>query len=257
MSALIYLDIKSIVSSIFGLNVKLLSYRFEIFLKTTTEHLANARNGHLSCYLAGTDVLVFEDLRSQGFDLCQEFSFNEQLIRSALSTLAPFHTSAIIADKRLGQSLEKAFSNASKKITRLSIDTLVLIAKRFNVDIALVTKIANCAHEMAKTNTTGFNVIFHGDLWKNNLIFDDAQSPNCILIDYQLLRYHSPITDICMLLYLNAIPQFPRQSEMYLLKHYYSVLRSVIDENDCKLNIPTYDSIMKDYQKYRLVGILT
>jgi thiamine kinase-like enzyme len=328
MSSLTYSDIQTIISRIFGITVKLLSYRFEIFSTNSTGILGTHRSllvdiidessknnevksmsffvktrpdskiqnfimddsifdeevffynkiHHLmldskcekwspQCYLARPDVLVFEDLRSQNFYLCEEYILNEQHVKSALTALARFHGSSIVVEKRLGKPLQEVFAEAfveklfldstkMGQVTRVGIETIALIAKRFDMDMDLVAKVSDRACEMAKNNTTGFGVICHGDLWKNNLLFDDCQPPNCILIDYQILRYHSPVTDVHMLLYLNMIPETRQQMEMSLLEHYYSVLQDVLARSDCKLLTPTYESIVKDYQEYRLVGIL-
>lgn len=54
-----------------------------------------------TCYLADDDVLVLEDLRMQGYKLRGRFFDETDTLKSALKTVAHFHSCSILAEARV------------------------------------------------------------------------------------------------------------------------------------------------------------
>ncbi|KAJ8688566.1 hypothetical protein QAD02_024361 [Eretmocerus hayati] len=67
------------------------------------------------CFLARSNLLVFEDLRSQGYSIRENFPLSEIDIKSALFSLATFHASSVLAEHRLGRKLSELFPNAFRE----------------------------------------------------------------------------------------------------------------------------------------------
>lgn len=218
------------------------------------------------CFLATDNVLIFEDLRDQGYVLRENCRLDEYSLKLALTALARFHASSLTVEAKLGKKLNDAFPDAfaekmyckSNKFGRGTVvgyETNVLLAEKFGFDSSLIPKIHDRVYERVRAMDGECNVICHGDLWKNNLLFNDIEQ-NCILVDFQLLRYASVAVDIGMLLYLHTTEEDRKKFESSLLKHYYSVLYDTLLLNNVpKSEIPKYESILKEFNEHRLVGL--
>lgn len=226
----------------------------------------NTKRWSPHCYFASCDALIFEDLRFQGYTLRSDNLLDESSLKSSLSTLARFHAMSIITEARLGRTLreaypeifdEKVYTNLSRwgKATVVGFDTIALMAERFGLDSSLMPKMYDRIFQDVKPEKGSCNVICHGDLWKNNLMFDDSNPPQCILVDFQILRYASPVLDLGMLLFLNTTPEYRKDSEYNMFKHYYSAFSDTLLGSNFKIDIPPYETILKDYQNKRLVGM--
>ena len=219
------------------------------------------------CYMAQNNMIVLEDMRSQNYGLYPDDELDEQHLRSALSTLARFHGSTILNEKRMGITLkqaysrafeEKLFTNSTKigRITLVGFATIAHLAGKFGLEVNLLPKIYDLVLKLIKTQIDDLNVICHGDLWKNNLLFDKSNPPNCLLVDFQFLRYASPNVDVAMMIYLLTTPAFRRNSEIDMFNHYYSTLYGTITRNKCKIDNLTYEHMLKDYNKRKIVGMV-
>jgi hypothetical protein len=113
------------------------------------------------CYLAKSDILVFEDLRSQGYATRPNSIYDPETLGAAVSTLARFHAASFVAEGKLGERLDRAYPEAFRekiftdvgkagRSTRLGFDTLELLAERFGLDVAEVPKISGRIHELVK-----------------------------------------------------------------------------------------------------------
>lgn len=218
------------------------------------------------CYFASRDTLVFEDLRFQGYNVPKHNLLDEPSLKSALSTLARFHASSLITEARLGKTLKQAYPEAFEekmytnlnrfgKATIVGFDTISIMAERFGLDSSLVPKMYDRIYWAVRAKQGSCNVICHGDLWMNNLMFDSSDPPKCVLVDFQILRYASPTLDFGMFLFLHTTPQYRKKSELDIFKHYYLALRDILLQSNVNVNIPSYKSILKDYQERRLVGM--
>lgn len=113
------------------------------------------------CYLATPEVLIFEDLRSQGYAIRQNGIFDKASLTSAISALARFHASSINLEERLEKSLDQEFPGLFKEkiftdfgkggqANKLGFETMALIAKDFGMNADLVPKILKRLYEIVK-----------------------------------------------------------------------------------------------------------
>ncbi|KAL7289335.1 hypothetical protein TKK_0016703 [Trichogramma kaykai] len=223
-----------------------------------------------NCYLTKKNLLVFEDLRSQNYTTRSDFPMDGQSIKQTLATLARFHASSVLTEKKLGRSLKQAFPGSFEEIvytknkkfglsTPIAYEAMKMMATKygFQDSVNLVPKIHDRVHNLVRERKDQCNVICHSDLWRNNIMFnDEGGESSCILVDFQLLRYASPAVDINMFLYLNTTLEYRKTNEMLLFKHYYSVFSETLVKNSCELNgVLSYSEMLKNYQKHKLVGL--
>jgi len=78
----------------------------------------------------------------------------------------------------------------------------VSIAENHGYDPHLIRATCERIYDITKPSCTKTNVVSHGDLWDNNLMFNNDMPPYCLLVDYQLLRYSPLAHDIAQFLYL-------------------------------------------------------
>ncbi|XP_011502037.1 PREDICTED: uncharacterized protein LOC105365542 [Ceratosolen solmsi marchali] len=218
-----------------------------------------------ACHFAMSDTLVLEDLRSQGYATRSSSIYDEATLSAAVTTLAHFHASSIVAERRLAKTLDRAYPEAFRekiftdvgkggRSTKLGFHTLELLAERFQLDGAEVPRILKRIYELVKPIAGGCNTLCHGDLWRGNILFKDSvDGPECLLVDFQMLRYASPCLDLAMLLYVHANPETRARSECLMLERYCATFREAVGE--VGTDVPDCRRIMEDYRARRIVGM--
>ncbi|KAG5670233.1 hypothetical protein PVAND_000510 [Polypedilum vanderplanki] len=110
-------------------------------------------------------------------------------------------------------------------------------------------------------NKTGepYATICHGDCWNNNMMFlnDDNGIPKDIrLIDFQILRYAPPVTDIIYYLFTSVTKELRKKYYQEFLDVYYTTLSNFIERlgSDPKKLFPRemFDEQLKKFGRYGL-----
>ncbi|OAD57837.1 hypothetical protein WN48_01321 [Eufriesea mexicana] len=221
-----------------------------------------------TCFLVKDNLLVFEDLETKGYSLRTKL-FNKELIVSGLTAIAKLHASCLLAEARLGKTFKKMYPHAfienafsetgkTKKWFDVSVNAIVAIAEHLGLDATLIPKACEKVHAALEMSSTKRNVISHGDLWGNNLMFSNTVPPNCLLLDFQLMRYSPLAHDVANFLYLTADKHFRVTWEESMLKHYYSVLRETMNSTkSVSLEIPPWSELIEGMEEQRLAAIIT
>ncbi|XP_044730358.1 uncharacterized protein LOC123293563 [Chrysoperla carnea] len=81
-------------------------------------------------------------------------------------------------------------------------------------------------YEYLKPRENLYNVLSHGDLHLNNIMFsyENDFPKQCCFIDFQVLRFLPLLTDVLMLLHLNAPTELRKDSLSELLEYYFKQL---------------------------------
>lgn len=242
-----------------------------IFFNEIMPQLTHEYNGNHwgpKCYLIKKDALVFEDLGHEGFKMRGNL-FDETLIKSGLRTLASFHAASLIAEQRLGRPLNEIYHHGFKErafITvgnryrwyQAGIDVAMKIAEKMGLETKFISAACNQVFKAVKPSKTKQNVVSHGDLWSNNLMFDDDSPPNCRLVDFQLLRYSPLAHDVAQFLYLCASRHLRDTKTTELLKYYYDTIILYLNMNsNIKVPLPTWQEIFRGYEEQKLAAAVT
>jgi hypothetical protein len=214
------------------------------------------------CYAAESDeenaVLVMEDLSSAGFVVLSRLKvmgLHELLL--VMRELGRFHAFSLAMknqdpdrfSKLKGSVSETAFSNSLyNKLTRdlvtfILIDVLEMLKAHYPQSNSYLNKYERFVGDaedrimklLYEDSTNGaYNVINHGDLWVNNLMFHYPPGPSSKepdgmrFLDFQQTRYTSPAMDIGRLLFVGTDRTTREVHRQELLRCYHDSLGETV-----------------------------
>lgn len=191
------------------------TFKKEVALYTTVfpEMLNDLDKRYIpECFLGiENDVIVLEDMAHSGYMMTDKFmSFDFEHCEILMKTLAKFHAKSFIFEQQYKKTLHDEFSHCmhetlwpaddrAKAMFDASVKGIVSmidLLPRLNDDQRNNFKekiVKLCVDHMDKLSPSikHKNVLCHGDLWANNILFkyDANKKPiECCLIDFQLAR---------------------------------------------------------------------
>ncbi|KAL7305889.1 hypothetical protein TKK_0001895 [Trichogramma kaykai] len=223
----------------------------------------------VNCFLVKDDVLIFENLKMLNYDT-KDKTLDLDSVKSSLSALAKLHCASILAEKRLGKTFLELHPRAMKECIftvenkfhewfRTGVNLAVEIANMTGLDSSSIRQICQRVFEKISASKKWRNVVCHGDAWSNNIMFNDARPlvDRAILVDFQLVRYTSAMSDVTQCLYLNLRRQTREKVEREMLKFYHDVFSSELSRNDQDFDLPDFQDMLQEFEAMRLVGIVT
>nr|CAI5863744.1 unnamed protein product [Callosobruchus analis] len=236
-------------------------------------------------YLCKSDeALVLEDLSEKGYQANETRSFLDyDDVCSALKQLARLHASTIVFEERRSKELGRvyrmdeeykdylldvAFSRTgpTANLFDIAITTQASVAVRFP-DIPkkmsmkeFQTKIIQNGHrmyEVTKKSTKYRNVICQGDMWPPNIMLKrNQQGVECLLVDYQLIRYCPLIFELSFFLYICTRKRLRKNHMKEFLDRYYQEFAEVLKSCGIEVNdVHSYDHFLESYYDIRPTAI--
>jgi len=199
------------------------------------------------------ECLVMEDLKAAGYVMCDS---NKKLdckhAKATLLTLAKFHAASVAVKRECPEVIgrngeETVYTHNPKYADRFKPRVLMRL-----YGVAKVLQTIDGCEQFGETLLDAgeafwdlivevfrphnkLNVLNHGDLWTNNLLFK-YDNAGCVadvkLVDYQLRRYCSPAIDLLYLFWTSA-DDGVRMRMYELLEMYRHTLNNSLSELSC------------------------
>lgn len=228
-------------------------------------------------------AMVFEDLNHLQYKLRNKFKrFDEAHTLEALKTLTRFHASSIIYEEKRTKELgriytlnqdfelyldkggyENSDNNWFSQCRAGCLEAIKTFSKYNKLQIGLVESrwfdVWSAALALADPSSEYRNVICHRDLWNNNLMFhyQGNKPDDCVLVDFQAVRYQPPAGDVMLLLYCNLDPKYREENMKKFLNFYIEELFGILVENGIDPNVISKEKFFESAEKQRQWGLIT
>lgn len=97
---------------------------------------------------------------------------------------------------------------------------------------------------------TRFNVLNHGDMWSNNIMYkydNNGKVDECLLVDLQLCHYNSPVHDLYYFMVSSLHKDLRVKKIDYILQFYHKELLANLKKLSYKKKPPTLLELQKDF----------
>ncbi|KAG8362508.1 uncharacterized LOC105271629 [Fopius arisanus] len=228
----------------------------------------------------GGDVIVLEDMMPEGYTMKNKvvpFDFDHCAV--VMKTLAKFHAKSMIFEELHKKNLLEEFSHCmhetlyslngrGQRGLQAAIDgALAMVDLLDTLDDVSKTKFKERIISMSRNHVQRLepskkmkNVLCHGDLWANNLLFkygEEGSPEACCLIDFQLARYNPPSHDILCFFQFSTTRQLREEHGTELYKIYYDTLsRTLIDAGLDPAKILPLDVFLDSIEELRTFCML-
>lgn len=225
------------------------------------------------CYhIIDNRALIMEDLELKKYHTANHREFFElKYVEEMVKTLAIFHASSLIYDQLHG-NIAKDFGNIvaecgyisdSKSIRgkwlRSNCNAFLCLIKLLpNYDLDHSQKLEKMLYlipEYIKPSKTIPNVINHGDLWCNNIMFH-SETHRAILIDFQFCRLAIPTHDLFVALYTTTSFDFREKHLPYILDMYYQTFSKELDINGLASTVFPLKTFQESCKVSEIYGLL-
>ncbi|KAE8573328.1 EcKinase 9 [Halyomorpha halys] len=234
------LDLESFSREVILFNEVL--YKYSDFLKDNTIP---------ACYLArSNEIMVMEDIAKKGFRNRPLYeTFDLEHCKKTLEALAKFHALSFITEKWVERKMSeivpvimtemfatKRENYVGRNVVLASIRSIKRVVEEYvtHVPLEVVKKafhyLDNVFDEM-KSSEVYPNVLTHGDLWANNIMFRNDEQGNvaeACIFDFQLATYKPPGYDILLFLHCCTETDMRDKHLGHLMRLYYDVLAKTL-----------------------------
>ncbi|XP_069690919.1 uncharacterized protein [Periplaneta americana] len=246
---------------------KISTRRYEPF---TAKYISSHRG-------VGNSALVVEDLKAQGFRLASTATgLDMKHCALVLRRIAQFHAASKAAYHRNPSSFDVFLANMYSDEQPPPIEPFFVInvkscAEEVETWPGFKERFGEKMHRMADTvmadwcravtrDDSGFNVLTHGDLWLNNLMFrysdDTGEVEDVRFVDFQLTHWTSPAVDLQYFLNSSASPEILEKSDL-LIQEYYSTLCDTLTLLGHENLQPKLSELKEEFEKKAKLGVIT
>ncbi|XP_077285074.1 uncharacterized protein LOC143910456 [Arctopsyche grandis] len=195
------------------------------------------------------ECIFIGDLAVDGYKLYNRHKpFDKQHLQLVMKTLARLHATSHAMKKINPELYEKLTQKITKPANFEAGEAMMEMGKNKCVSVMEDTEtrkiIENALKNTAQTykrfldpeTTSPYNVICHGDSWINNFLFkyEDDKLLDLIFIDWQVIRFLSPITDIAYMMFVSTDQQIRSDCYTRSLDLYYETLSTNLTMMGCK-----------------------
>ncbi|XP_067007731.2 uncharacterized protein [Anabrus simplex] len=239
------------------------------------------------CYFTRPDTLVLEDLIEQQFRHVPRHALLDYPHCAVfMKTLAVYHAATLIFEENQSKSNNEKFKINEKypdltyellfayegtgkflHLFKSSVDTLnsiIDLVPKYkdneNVLRKISEKLSDTLYqqfELSKPSKKFRNVLCHGDLWVNNVFFryQDDVPVEVRIVDFQVVRYCPPATDIMAFLHLNTGREFREANEEKLLLLYHTSLAEELSKHGYQVDqLLPWSEFKESCEVYRAFG---
>ncbi|XP_069690955.1 uncharacterized protein [Periplaneta americana] len=224
-----------------------------------------------------TPYLILEDLKESGFKLAERMrglDMSHSLL--VMKYLGRYHAASVVLHEKQPEKLQD-FMESLHQPSQKEIMENFFKGNLRNVARAVETwpdykeRFASKLHKLAddafihycnsvKRDDEEFNVLCHGDLWLNNMMFRYSEETGEVVdvrfVDYQLPYWTSPAIDLQYFFHTSVSTDLIDKHHV-LLQEYYNSLTDTLTKLGCKHLQPTMGQLEKQLEKRGLHGVLT
>ncbi|XP_069690945.1 uncharacterized protein [Periplaneta americana] len=220
--------------------------------------------------------IVLEDLKVKGFRLADNRTSGLDVKHCLLvmRTIARYHAASLVQyqkdptifeplmdnvfsidkDNGLKELFEGNISRVAKEVDTWPEYKDTLAKRLYNLRDTTMEK-----WRLGYTRNGEFNVLCHGDLWLNNLMFrysgDTAEIEDFRFVDFQLTYWTSPAVDLHYFMYTSASAEALEHSEL-LIQEYYNTLCEILTLLKHPQLQPTMSMINEELEKRGFFAVL-
>ncbi|XP_050071852.1 uncharacterized protein LOC126559723 [Anopheles maculipalpis] len=229
------------------------------------------------CEGVPADVLVLEDLSHNGNNRMADrrAGLDQHQTELVLEQLAKFHAgSAVFVDQ--GNTLSRdfngplvmeTFKQMGKQIFQPMLDGLIefmanwdFVASDLHADLSELAKTAfDESVSIIAPRENRFNVLNHGDLWINNMMFstNDDRSTEVTLLDFQMCCWASPVIDLHSFLFSSVQSDLRLSKLNYFLRYYQEKLVENLVLLGYRKRLPTLQQLLVDFNDHLMLGLIS
>uniref|UniRef100_A0A1Y9IVQ0 CHK kinase-like domain-containing protein n=1 Tax=Anopheles minimus TaxID=112268 RepID=A0A1Y9IVQ0_9DIPT len=220
------------------------------------------------------DVLVLDDLLHNGINRMADRreGLDQAQTELVLEKLAMFHAaSAVFVDQ--GNTLSSDFNSPKvvenlkqmgKQLFQPMLDGLVecmanwdFVPSDHHAELKELAK--NAFDELATIITPRedrFNVLNHGDLWTNNMMFSTDAKAVVTLLDFQMCCWASPMIDLHSLLFSSVRMELRLTKLHYFVRYYQEKLVDNLVLLGYRRRLPTLQQLLVDFNDLLMLGLI-
>ncbi|XP_055549831.1 uncharacterized protein LOC129732723 isoform X2 [Wyeomyia smithii] len=229
-----------------------------------------------TCQSIPSDIIVLDDLRSANFKPPSRLNgLNTEQLEEIIDKLAQFHAASAVYKELNGDFStaynEGLFNRNSLPVMKATFspayDAFLEAVETFPFAKDCVEKFRNLRPvvfsrilDTVVVDPDGFNVLNHGDLWCNNLMFrphSDTNRCEGMLFDFQVCFYGSPMLDFNFLLFSSAAKDIKVSKLNYFIRFYHEKLVSYLTLLNYGKRLPTLKQLQFDFNDRIVYGATT
>uniref|UniRef100_A0A336K8G6 CSON000987 protein n=1 Tax=Culicoides sonorensis TaxID=179676 RepID=A0A336K8G6_CULSO len=212
------------------------------------------------CYFARNDILVMDDLSQENYHVMPLLqNFTKAHVQAVLKSLAILHANSFYLEKCVHKKpLDQIYDDCLFEVSVAKFNKWFLVGLEAVKTIAIQRTKYSKHPEMVQLIKDNFNeqivdkvfescnnfpskyakVLCHRDTWRNNIMFkfnphtdgeiDFSVPSGAALLDYQLMRYAPPATDVIMTIYLLQRIKEREMDYQENIQYYYDCLTEML-----------------------------